>query len=227
MRATRKRSSGLPDAGAPVGVRGMPHAAKVLFVWSAMTWASGSFAAGLDCAAASSGVEKLICANPSLTARDAALNRLYGWTIADAAPIDKQKLTTIQKQWIGHVRDVCTTAACVGDAYDARIKALASIRFDGGSATYVRDVAAAARVTRQIQQDLRKVGITQSLGACSRIVSLDSHPDSYGALCDLGSQRPVQVCDEDRVGNLAVNFYGFSETGGGLAAFTQAVCPGG
>ncbi|WP_175926297.1 lysozyme inhibitor LprI family protein [Burkholderia cepacia] len=227
MRATRVRSSRLPDAGSPAGMHDMLHAAKILFVWGAMTWASGSIAAGLDCAAARSGVEELICANPSLKARDVALNRLYGWAIADTAPIDKPKLTAAQKQWIEHVRDTCSTTGCVEDAYDARIKALASIRFDGGSAIYVSDAAAAARVTRQMQQDLRKVGITQSLGACSRIVSLDSHPGSYGAICDLGSQRLVQVCDENMAGNLAVNFYGFTATGGSLAAFTQAVCPGG
>jgi uncharacterized protein len=207
--------------------RTLLHAAKVLCVWSSMTWALGAGAAGLDCAAANSSVEKLICANPALSARDATLNRVYGWALADAAPVDRTGIVAAQKQWIARTRDACSAAGCVGDAYDVRIRELAAIRFDGGAASYVTDPAVVARMTRQIQQDLRKVGMTQALGTCSRMLSLDSHRDSYGALCNLGNQKPVQICDENMVGNLAVSFYGFVESGPGLAAFTRAACPGG
>lgn len=203
------------------------HAVTALGVWSAIVWAPSAVAAGLDCAVATSSVEKLICANSSLSARDAALNRIYGWALADAAPVDRPGIIAAQKQWIARTRDACSTAGCVGEAYDARIRELAAVRFDGGIASYVADPTVVARITRQIQQDLRKVGMTQSFGTCSRMLSLDSHRNSYGALCNLGNQGAVQVCSENMVGNLAVNFYGFAESGPSLAAFTQAACPGG
>ena len=189
---------------------------------------SSALAAGFDCAKASSSVEKTICADPSLLARDGTLTRFYGWALGDAAVVDKPKLIAEQKNWISQTRDVCTTPDCLGQAYDARIEQFLTIKIDGGgSASYVSDAAEAARITKEIEQDLRKVGITAPLGACSHILALDDKSSSHGAFCNLGNQKGVAVCDEDMFGNLAVKFYGFEQSGPGLAAFTQAACTGG
>jgi uncharacterized protein len=189
--------------------------------------ASSSLAAGFDCTKAHSSVEKMICADSSISERDSTLNRLYLWKIDSAPQIEKPKIAADQKNWIANTRDACTTAECLGGAYDARVKAMSTIQFDGGTATYIADDSDIARISGEIQQNLRKVGVSQTLGTCSHVLSLDSHSNSYGAFCSLGSQKRVEVCYENLAGNLAVNFYGFSLTGSGLASFTQSVCPGG
>jgi len=202
-------------------------ALKFPLVLGLLALAPHGFAAGFDCGKASSSVEKMICATPAVSAQDDTLGRLYKWRLEEASIANKPGITAAQKSWIAQKRDTCSTSDCLSSAYEARIVELAAIKFNGGSATYVGEAAEVARITKQIQQDLRKVGITQPLGTCSHVLSLDSHPKSYGAFCDLGKQKPVEICDENMAGNLAVNFYGFEQTSAGLAAFTQAVCPGG
>jgi uncharacterized protein len=200
---------------------------KSLFSLTLIGMASSSFAAGFDCTKSHSNVEKMICANSSISERDSTLSRLYLWKLESAPQIEKPKLTADQKNWVANTRDACTTVECLSSAYDARVKAMSTIKYDGGTATYVADDSDIARISGEMQQNLRKVGITQTLGTCSHVLSLDSHSSSYGAFCSLGSQKRVEVCYENLAGNLAVNFYGFSLTGSGLASFTQSVCPGG
>ena len=200
---------------------------KPLYALALIGLVSSPVATGFDCTKARSNAEKMICSTPALSEQDGALNRLYLWKLDSAPQIEKPHITADQKDWIAKVRDTCTTAECLGSAYDARIKALSSVKYDGGTATYVADAAQIARISAQMQESLRKVGVTQPLGACAHVLSLDSHPSSYGAFCSLGSQKQVEMCYENMAGNLAVNFYGFSLTGSGLAKFTQSVCPGG
>lgn len=200
---------------------------RPLFALALTGLVASPVAASFDCAKARSSAEKVICSNPALSEQDSTLNRLYLWKLDSAPQIEKQSITAEQRDWIAKTRDACTTAECLGSAYDARIKALSSIQYEGGTATYVADADRIARISAQLQESLRKVGITQPLGACSHVLSLDAHPNSYGAFCSLGSQKQVEVCYENMAGNLAVNFYGFSLTGFGLASFTQSVCPGG
>lgn len=196
--------------------------ALILFGMSSL-----AYCAGLDCAKADSSVEKIICTNSSLSKQDGALSRLYSWVLEEAPSVTKPKIIASQKAWIAQKRDVCTNAECLSEVYGARIKELAIVRFNNGSATYVSDASEIDRITRQIGRDLREVGVTQPLGACSHILFLASHSNSYGAFCNLGNRKSVEVCDENVFGNLAVNFYGFTMDGASLAAFTQAVCPGG
>ncbi len=185
-----------------------------------------AFAAGLDCAKAVSRVEKMICTTPTLSERDSTLNRLYGWVLAGANAVNKPKLTADQKSWIAQTRDVCSSVGCLTDAYDARVNQLATIKIDDkDAASYVSDPDVIARITKEIQKDMRDVGITQPVGTCSHILSLASHPNSHGAFCSLGN-RKIEVCEENMFGNLAVNF-SFEESGPALAAFTQVACPGG
>lgn len=204
-----------------------PPCIKLLFGLTLTGIASSSLAAGFDCAIPHSLVEKMICADSSISEQDSTLNHLYRWKLESAPQIEKNKLTADQKQWMANTRDVCTTVRCLSGAYNARIKAMSAIKYDGGTATYVAGDGDIARVSGEIQQNLRKVGITEPLGACSHILSLDSHSNSYGAFCSLGGQKRIEVCYENLAGNLAVNFYGFPLTESGLASFTQFVCPGG
>ncbi len=203
-----------------------PTYLKLLFGLMLTGIASSSLAAGFDCAKARSSVEKMICADSSISAQDSALNRLYLWILESTPRIDKPKLAADQKYWMENRRDACTTVACLSGAYDTRIKAMSVIKYNGGTATYVVDDSDVARISEEIQQNLRRVGVTQTLGECSHILSLDTHSNSYGAFCSLGGQKR-EVCYENLAGNLAVNFYGFSLTGYGLATFTQFACPGG
>lgn len=200
---------------------------KWLFSLTLAGIASSSLAAGFDCTKSHSSVEKMICADSSISEQDSTLNRLYLWRLESALQIEKPKLAADQKKWMASTRDICTMVDCLRGAYDAQIKAMSTIKYDGGTATYVADGSDVARITGEIQRNLREVGITQALGTCSHILSLDSHSNSYGAFCNLGGQKRVEVCYENLAGNLAVNFYGFSLTGSGLASFTQFVCPGG
>ena len=191
-----------------------------------MALAPHGFAAGFDCAKASSGVEKMICANPSLSTQDKTLNDFYSWTLEGTFQVNKPKVVADQKNWVAHTRNACTTVDCLNNAYGGRIEELSTIKFEGGSATYVSDAAAIDRITKQMQQDLQKVGITQPLSACSHVLSLDSHSSSHGAFCNLGKQKQIAICDENMFGSLAVNFYG-EQKGASLATFTQAACVGG
>lgn len=187
-----------------------------------------TLAAGLDCTKAASNVEKMICATPTLSTLDGTLNRFYSWALADAYAVDKGKISAEQKNWIRQARDVCNSVDCLTDTYDGRIEELATVKIgEERAASYVSNPTDIARITKEMQKALSEVGISQPLSACSHILSLTSHGSSYGAFCDLGNQKNVEVCEENKVGNLALNFYGFEVGGRSLAAFTQAACPGG
>lgn len=189
--------------------------------------APNSLAAAFDCAKSHSNVEKMICADSSVSKQDSMLNRLYLWNLESATRVEKSQLISDQKEWMTGTRDVCTSVECLSRAYDARINAMSTIRYDGGTATYVFDNSDIARISGEIQQNLRQVGVAQATVTCSPVLSLDSHPESHGAFCSLGGRKRVEVCYENLAGNLAVNFYGFSLTGSDLASFTKFVCPGG
>lgn len=186
-----------------------------------------ALAQGFDCTKASSSAEKMICANASLSTSDDTLTRLYQWTVEESPANLKPKIVADQKNWITQTRDACKTADCLSDAYGARITQLSTISMDGGgSATYVGDAVKIASITEQMRKDLHESGFSKQVGQCSHIVSLDSHPLSYGAFCSFGNKQSIEVCDENMFGNLAVNF-SFERTGRSLAGFTQAACPGG
>lgn len=85
-------------------------------------------AASFDCAKAMTKVEKFVCDDAVLSKLDEDLNVVY-----KAALQDKQRAGTIkqtQKQWLKE-RNSCMDAACVEEAYEARLSALAVM--DGGA----------------------------------------------------------------------------------------------
>ena len=202
------------------------RALKFPLALSLMALAPHGFAAGFDCAKASSSVEKMICANAALSTQDKTLNNFYSWTLESTFPVNRPKVIADQKNWVEHTRNACTAIDCLSNAYDGRIEELSTVKFEGGSATYVSDAAEIDRIIKQMQQNLQKVGINQPLDACSHVLSLDSHSSSHGAFCNLGKQKQIAICDENMFGSLAVNFYG-EQKGASLAAFTKAACVGG
>ncbi|MDI1279665.1 lysozyme inhibitor LprI family protein [Methylobacter sp.] len=78
-------------------------------------------AASFDCAKAQSKVEKLICADASITKLDEELNAAYNAALQDEKQVDSIRQT--QKQWMKE-RNNCFDAACVKQAYEDRLKAL-------------------------------------------------------------------------------------------------------
>jgi uncharacterized protein len=99
--------------------------------------ASPSFAQSFDCARARTPVEKSICASPELIGLDAALAKAWSQTI-DAIrsdPARAQAQLATQRDWIAGRDRSCGAlsanaprfAACLGDAYRARIAALGAV----------------------------------------------------------------------------------------------------
>jgi uncharacterized protein len=80
-------------------------------------------AASFDCRQASSQTEQLICADPALSRLDEDLNALYRRTLA-AHPSDKDVLRVLQRAWLQSEADQCGTAACLQDAFRARMAML-------------------------------------------------------------------------------------------------------
>lgn len=72
-----------------------------------------------DCARASHPAEHLLCTNPILAALDVRMARAYA--DAPACGGDRVALRTDQRQWLQHRRNQCSDAACLEDAYQARI----------------------------------------------------------------------------------------------------------
>lgn len=82
------------------------------------------YAAGFDCAKASSWAEKTICADPQLSDLDELLAASYKKALAGSS--EAVSLKTAQKHWLGSVRDVCQNKECLKAAYTSRLAELNS-----------------------------------------------------------------------------------------------------
>jgi uncharacterized protein YecT (DUF1311 family) len=78
--------------------------------------------ASFACGKAASAVEKWICADPQLAAADGALGELYQRTLRTTG--DKERLKSQQLAWLKQVRNLCSSAACLQNAYQQRMQAL-------------------------------------------------------------------------------------------------------
>ncbi len=78
-----------------------------------------SHGATFDCNQASTRTEKTICSDAKLSSADEQLAKSFKEALA--ASTDKQALRREQKEWLSSKRDACPTAACMLDAYLARI----------------------------------------------------------------------------------------------------------
>lgn len=79
-------------------------------------------APSFDCGKASTGVEKMICADPSLAAADFALAASYAKARASAT--DPASLRSSQRDFL-QTRNSCTAIACISEAYRSRAAELA------------------------------------------------------------------------------------------------------
>lgn len=78
-------------------------------------------APSFDCRAASSRVEKAICADPALSALDAEMARAFAPLVRD--PATAGPVRAAQRAWLAR-RDRCTQAACIEAALRARLAEL-------------------------------------------------------------------------------------------------------
>jgi uncharacterized protein len=92
-----------------------------------MLCVAGDFAlaASFDCTKAATKSEKLICADPQVSAADEQLAELYRRILEQSS--DKDGLKKEQRNWIKTQRDACPDAACMLKAYQARIAALEAL----------------------------------------------------------------------------------------------------
>ena len=82
---------------------------------------SAAAAAGFDCAKAATPAEKAICADHALGELDEKLAAAFRFALANAS--DKDAVKNAQKAWLKR-RDACADAACLRQAYDARLDEL-------------------------------------------------------------------------------------------------------
>ena len=92
-------------------------------------WLNTAHAASFDCAKAQTKVEKVICADPSISDLDSRLGKVYGQDLAKANPEQKKQLIADERHWLKSVRDRCATQACLKQAYTQRLADLKA--FDG------------------------------------------------------------------------------------------------
>lgn len=82
-------------------------------------------AASFDCSKATTAVEKMICANPEISALDDQLGSTYKSAMEKTA--DRQSLEAGQLKWLKQTRNVCTDENCLSLAYKSRLKWLGSV----------------------------------------------------------------------------------------------------
>ena len=102
-------------------VRSPAIALYVITVWITL-WAGPAFAAGFDCTKAHTTLERLICADKTLSNLDGQLSRLYNSVVSHS--VNPEGIKRQQREWIRKVRDKCRSASCLKDAYQKRINEL-------------------------------------------------------------------------------------------------------
>lgn len=91
---------------------------KVIGMAGVATLSSSLQAASFDCAKASTNIEKMICADKSLSSMDEQLSAIYQKGLESAG--DKDSFKKEQRAWL-KIRNACADALCVMQSYHARI----------------------------------------------------------------------------------------------------------
>jgi hypothetical protein len=89
---------------------------------------SAAHAASFDCAKAAPGMERFVCGDAALGARDEIMARLYAAVLKAGK---REAVEAGQRTWLRAAR-ACATVACLAAAYDGRIARLQ--RSEGGNA---------------------------------------------------------------------------------------------
>ena len=190
----------------------------VLFLTAAPRAMSASF----DCAKASGATESLICKNADVSALDDDLQAAYKTAQAAVAPFNKPELVKEQRNWIKYTRNICQDAACLKQAYAARIDVLArndKYIVDKTSCDMPSNNTACVNVVSYRDPAIRIDSFNQSLSeqkksgkiiGCSKLVNLPvghaNSNNSFGGICTLqeGAQREeVAICNDDMFGHFA------------------------
>ncbi len=92
-----------------------------------------AFAApSFNCAKASTNVEKMICADQTLSDADSVIADLYKEVLASTGSPGQIKQE--QRQWMTKVRNACKTPDCLAKAYDMQYNKLQRDRLAGNGA---------------------------------------------------------------------------------------------
>ena len=100
----------------------MKHLASCLLL--AIAGIGGASAASFDCKKAVTRVEKLVCADASLSLFDEQLDAAYRNGLSRSTSPDAFRAA--QRRWLATQRDACGDLACLQRAYVARVDALAN-----------------------------------------------------------------------------------------------------
>jgi uncharacterized protein len=98
------------------------HAIKVGMMLSLLSLSitASAQAASFECTKAATKVEKIISDNPTISALDDTLGKVYQDVVSKANAEDKQRLLTEQKHWLKYTRNVCEKETCFKHAYWSR-----------------------------------------------------------------------------------------------------------
>ncbi len=91
--------------------------AKILAKIDAMNDSYGDVPASVQCSDATSKVEKLVCASKTLQAMDLLDSKAYVYAFENATGSEIDHKTEKDTDWIKTVRDACTDAECVCEAF--------------------------------------------------------------------------------------------------------------
>jgi hypothetical protein len=154
-------------------------------------------AAGIDCAKATTHVEKLLCADPALVKADAAVAEAFA-TARDAAS-DPAAVRASQQDWL-KVRSACPDAACLAKVQAERQAALAAL-----TAEALRQNAAERARLRKLlgwpencEQSFQELLSPDGRGATTLGTGVESHPlgdgrTLYSVQCDLAAYQATYV----------------------------------
>ncbi len=95
---------------------------------AALACGSSAQAASFDCGAAASAMERLVCSDTALDARDAILAKVHAAARLNDAD---GRIARSQREWLTRAQ-ACRTTGCLADAYDRRIAEL--LRSSNGNA---------------------------------------------------------------------------------------------
>jgi uncharacterized protein YecT (DUF1311 family) len=166
----------------------------LLALLPAVPWAR---AAGIDCAKATTNVEKLLCAAPALQTADAAVAEAFA-TARDAAS-DPAAVRASQRDWL-KVRNACPDAACLATVQAERQAALAAL-----TAEALRQPAAKRARLRNLlgwpedcEQSFQELLSPDGRGATTLGTGVESHPlgdgrTLYCVQCDLAAYQATYV----------------------------------
>jgi len=150
-----------------------------------------SLGASFDCSKARAGVEQIICKDSRLRSLDRDLFDTYQENLRNSH--DQALLRSEQLAWLRNVRDKCTTAGCVENAYAQRISELHDSLVDGRKESSGLRGATAAEVSgryvRKGKNEEAELSVTALADNKVRIKGL--------ALWDTGSEGGPHTGDLD------------------------------